>query len=144
MIFAGRTPNTFATCTRMYREQVITWSALRTIARSAAWMWDCGWFWTQPWWRPYSVAWTVDEPAADSISARRVLGGAGDEPVVRVDEVELDPVAQLGGARVHVAVHRVDPAHERARVLRERRLAHPVDDHAVLVGPRSAGGRRRA
>ena len=36
VIRAGETPNTVATCERMYREQVITCSAVRTIARSAA------------------------------------------------------------------------------------------------------------
>ena len=53
---------------------------------------------------------------------------------MRVDQVEVDPVTKLSGAGVHVAVHRVDPAHECGRVLRELPLAHPVDDHAVLVG----------
>ena len=43
------TPNTSATWLRMYRQQVITWSALRTISRSAAWMWDWGYLSTQPW-----------------------------------------------------------------------------------------------
>jgi len=68
----------------------------------------------------------------------REVGGAGDQPVVRVHEIELDPLAQLGGERVHVAVHPVDPADERARVLGEfgspSPHADPVDDHAVLVG----------
>ena len=38
---------------------MITRSAPRTIRRSTPWMCDCGCFSTQPWWRPYSVAWTV-------------------------------------------------------------------------------------
>ena len=66
--------------------------------------------------------------------ARRPVGRAGDEPVVRVHEVELEPVAKHRRQRMHVAVHRLDPAYERARVLGERGLPDPVDDHAVLVG----------
>ena len=38
---------------------MITRSAARTIRFSTAWMCDCGCLSTQPWWRPYSVAWTV-------------------------------------------------------------------------------------
>ena len=48
-----------------------------------------------------------------------------------VDEVEGEPVAQLERELAHVGVHLVDPAHERARVLRERRLADSVHEHAV-------------
>ncbi len=57
-----------------------------------------------------------DEPGALDL-ARGQVGGAGDQPVVGVHEIELDPVAQVGGHRVHVGVHRLDPAHEGARVL---------------------------
>ena len=64
----------------------------------------------------------------------RALGRTGHEPVVRVDEVELEAVAQLGGERVHVGVHGVDPAHERAWVLRERRPPDAMHDHPMLVG----------
>src|SRR3954452_2886849 len=56
---AGGTPNTSATCSRMYAEQAITRSAARAIRRSTPWMCDCGCLSTQPWWRPYSVACTV-------------------------------------------------------------------------------------
>src|SRR4051794_26232039 len=48
-----------ATCSRMYAEQVITFSARLAIHFSTPWMWDCGCLSTQPWWRPYSVAWIV-------------------------------------------------------------------------------------
>ena len=59
-------------------------------------MCDCGCLSTQPWWRPYSVACTVTShgtPAPPRERARR----AGDEPVVRVDEVERT-LAELGAA----------------------------------------------
>ena len=59
---------------------------------------------------------------------------AGDQPVVRVDEVELELVDQLRAGRAHVLVHVVDPGDERVEVvLGEVRLAHAVDDHAVAV-----------
>ncbi len=38
VIRRGATPNTLATWLRMYREQVMTWSARLTMSRSAAWM----------------------------------------------------------------------------------------------------------
>ena len=69
---------------------------------------------------------------------RRPLGRTGHEPVVRVDQIEREAVAQLGGERVHVGVHGVDPAHERARVLRELGFPpthpHPMHYHPVLIG----------
>ena len=46
--FARGTPKTSATCSRMKSEQVITWSAARTIRRSTPWMCDCGCLSTQP------------------------------------------------------------------------------------------------
>ena len=48
-----------ATCSRMYAEHVITRSARLAIHFSTPWMCDCGCLSTQPWWRPYSVAWIV-------------------------------------------------------------------------------------
>src|SRR3954470_2366216 len=47
------------TCSRMYAEHVITRSARLAIHFSTPWMCDCGCLSTQPWWRPYSVAWIV-------------------------------------------------------------------------------------
>ena len=112
-------------------EQVITRSAPRTIRRSTPWMCDCGCLSTQPWWRPYSVACTVTShgtPAAPRERARR----GGDEPVVRVHEVEA--AAELDARGQHVLVHVVDPGDERVEVvLREVGLAHAVHDHAVAV-----------
>src|SRR5436305_1572810 len=51
-----------ATCSRMYAEQVTRRSARFAIHFSTPWMCDCGCLSTQPWWRPYSVAWIVDRP----------------------------------------------------------------------------------
>ena len=68
-------------------------------------------------------------PARRAIASR----GAGDEPVVGVDEIEADPVGDLLAQLPHVLVHRVHPAHERLDVLGERRLREPVDDHPVTV-----------
>ena len=63
---------------------------------------------------------------------REPARGGGDEPVVRVDDVE--PAAELEARRAHVVVHVVDPADEGGDVVaRERRLAHAVDEHAVAV-----------
>ena len=59
-----------ATCSRMYDEQVITRSARFAIQRSTPWMYDCGCLSTQPWWRPYSVAWIVTTSGARKRFAR--------------------------------------------------------------------------
>ena len=67
------------------------------------------------------------DPAGDG------LGGAGDEPVVGVHEIELVPVCELERELAHVSVHRADPADKRADVLGELRLADAVDDHAVAL-----------
>src|SRR5829696_2939796 len=48
----------------------MTRSASRTIRRSTAWMCDCGCLSTQPWWRPYSVAWTVTSHGTPAARAR--------------------------------------------------------------------------
>ena len=64
--------------------------------------------------------------------ARERTGRGGDEPVVRVDEVEA--AAELEARGEHVLVHVVDPGDERVEiVLRELRLAHAVHDDAVTV-----------
>ena len=70
------------------------------------------------------------------------LGGAGHEPVVRVHDVELETVAQLGGQGEHVGVHGPDPAQEGIDVGRELGLAHAVDVDAValLVSGQPAAG----
>ena len=76
---------------------------------------------------------------------RELARRAGDQPVVGVHEVERDRVAERGAGRAHVVVHGVDPAHEGVEVvLRELRLAHAVDGHAVAVLDRLRGARRRA
>ncbi len=48
-----------------------------------------------------------------------------------VDEVELEPVAELDPAREHVGVHPLDPGDELAEVGRPLRLADAVDEDAV-------------
>ena len=56
----------------------------------------------------------------------------GDEPVVRVHEVEA--AAELGAGGQHVLVHVVDPRDEGVEVvLGELRLAHAMDHDAVAV-----------
>ena len=72
-----------------------------------------------------------DEPR-DPAPARELAGGRGDEPVVRVHEVE--PAAELRARGEHVLVHVVDPGDERVEVvLRELGLAHAVHVHAVAL-----------
>ena len=112
-------------------EHVITWSAARAIRRSTPWMCDCGCLSTQPWWRPYSVACTVTSHGTRRRRASDARG-RGDEPVVRVDEVEA--AAELGARGQHVLVHVLDPRDERVEVvLGEVRLAHAMDDDAVAI-----------
>ncbi len=78
-----------------------------------------------------------DAPAPGQLARR-----GGDQPVVRVHEVEA--AAELDARGEHVLVHVVDPGDERVEVVaREVRLAHAVDDHAVAVLDRGRGGRRR-
>ena len=89
-------------------------------------MWHCGCLSTQPWWRPYSVAWIVTTNG-QSKRLREVVAGAGDEPVVAVDEVEVEAVAELDAGGEHVGVHVLDPGDELAEVARAARLAHAVD-----------------
>ena len=74
---------------------------------------------TQPWWRPYSVAWIVTTSGQRKRS-REVVAGDGDEPVVAVDEVEVEAVAQLDAGGEHVGVHVLDPGDELAEVARAR------------------------
>ena len=90
---------------------------------------------TQPWWRPYSVAWIVTaNGAAEAVG--QVVAGGGDQPVVAVDDVEVVAVAHLHARGEHVRVHVLDPGDELAQVARALRLAHAVDDHAagLLLG----------
>ena len=107
-------------------------------------MWLCGCLSTQPWWRPYSVAWIVDdERAAEALG--EVVAGDGDEPVVPVDEVEVEAVAELDAGGEHVGVHVLDPGDELAEVARAARLAHAVDGDAaddLLGGHRLVAARQ--
>ena len=64
---------------------------------------------------------------------RGKLRRAGDQPVVGVHEREIVLLAELVGELAHVGVHRLHPAHERARVLRELRLADAVHEDAVAL-----------
>ena len=73
-----------------------------------------------------------DEPWRAGL-ARDLLGGAGHEPVVRVDEVNAQLRRELSAELAHVGVHRRHPAHERLHVLGERRLAQAVDDDPVAL-----------
>ena len=71
------------------------------------------------------------QPRHAAAAGQRTRRG-GDEPVVRVHEVEA--AAELGARGQHVLVHVVDPGDERVQVvLRELRLAHAVHVHAVAV-----------
>jgi hypothetical protein len=70
----------------------------------------------QPWWRPYSV-----------------VAGGGDEPVVAVDEVEVEAVTHLDTGGEHVGVHPLDPGDELAEVAWALGLANAVDRHAAAV-----------
>jgi hypothetical protein len=73
-----------------------------------------------------------DEPGP-SDRPRERLGGAGHEPVVRVHQVEVEALAQLGAQHPHVGVHRVHPANEGVHVLGVGGLPDAVDDHPVPV-----------
>ncbi len=56
-----------------------------------------------------------------------VVAGVGDQPVVAVDEVEVEAVAELDPGGEHVRVHPLDPGDELAEVGRPLRLADAVD-----------------
>ena len=47
-----------------------------------------------------------------------VVAGGGDEPVVAVDEIEVEAVAELDPGGEHVGVHPLDPGDELAEVAR--------------------------
>ena len=74
----------------------------------------------------------------------QVVAGHRDEPVVAVDEVEVEAVAQLDPGGEHVGVHVLDPGDELAQVARAPRLADAVDADALdlLLGGHAT--RRRA
>ena len=74
---------------------------------------------------------------------RQVVAGHRDEPVVAVDEVEVEAVAELDAGREHVGVHPLDPGDELAEVGRALRLDHAVDLHAPRPSPPRATPRRR-
>ena len=61
------------------------------------------------------------------------LGGAGDEPIVGVHQIEIVLVCELERQVAHVGVHRTDPPHEGGDILGELRLADAVDDHAMAL-----------
>ena len=60
-----------------------------------------------------------------------MVAGDGDEPVVPVDEVEVQAVAELDAGGEHVGVHVLDPGDELAEIARAARLAHAVDGDAA-------------
>jgi hypothetical protein len=76
---------------------------------------------------------------------REAGGGARDEPVMAVREVEREPAAKLAAGDVHVRVHALDPGEEgvelaRRALLRDAVHAHPAE---LLLpagfGPRTGG-----
>ena len=62
---------------------------------------------------------------------RKTLRDVRHEPVVRVDQIELEPFAQTHAELVHVRVHPVHPAHECVYVPGKLGLADAVKDHPV-------------
>ena len=73
------------------------------------------------------------------------LGGAGDEPVVGVDEIEVQLVVELGAAPGHVLVHRRPPSAMNALTSRGNGgCCDPMHDHAVALLARRPGARSRA
>ena len=56
-----------------------------------------------------------------------VVAGGGDEPVVAVDEIEVEAVAELHPGGEHVGVHPLDPGDELAEVARAGRLENAMD-----------------
>ena len=83
-----------------------------------------------------------DEPRDAAAAGERARRG-GDQPVVRVHEVEA--AASSAPAAEHVLVHVVDPGDEGVEVvLRELGLAHAVDVDAVAILDSPPAGRRRA
>jgi len=67
--------------------------------------------------------------AAEALGQRD--GGAGDEPVVAMDDVGAQALAEPAPGRVHVRVHALHPCDERVEVARHGRLRHAVDVHAA-------------
>src|SRR4051812_3296935 len=61
-----------------------------------------------------------------------LLGGRRDEPVVRVNEVEIHPLAELLPCGRQVTIHVLDPGDERVEVvLREIRLGDAVHEDSM-------------
>ena len=64
-------------------------------------------------------------------AAGDLAGRVGDQPVMRVDQVDAELVGELIAARAHAGVHQFHPGDERLHVSRKRRRLEAVDDHAV-------------
>jgi hypothetical protein len=74
----------------------------------------------------------VDRRDQRSVEApRQVVAGHRNEPVVAVNEVELEAVAELDAGGEHVRVHALDPGDELAQVGGPGRLADAVDVNAA-------------
>ncbi len=78
-------------------------------------MWRCGCLSTQPWWRPYSVAWMVVTRGAPKRRARwsPAIATSQSWPWTRSKSI---PVAELDPGGEHVGVHPLDPGDELAEV----------------------------
>ena len=80
-------------------------------------------------------------------AAGEMVAGGRDEPVVAVDEVEVEAIAELDPGGEHVGVHPLDPGHELAEVARPARLEHAMDvdagdDLLCAATPRRRGSAR--
>jgi hypothetical protein len=60
-------------------------------------------------------------------ATREMVAGHGHQPVVPVDEVEIELVPEVDPRREHVRVHALDPGDELTEVGGALRLQHPVD-----------------
>ncbi len=71
----------------------------------------------------------------------QAIGRPGDEPVVPVDEVEVEVAGQADPGRQQVVVQPLHPGHEPPDVAGAGRLGYPVDEDAVdHGGPRRPPG----
>jgi hypothetical protein len=69
-------------------------------------------------------------------AAGEVVARVGDQPVVPVDEVEVEAIAKLNTGGQHVRVHPLHPGHELVQLGRAGRLpdpVHPDPGHRLLV-----------